>query len=177
MQIDTPLKRLAAVLFCILTTAPTRADLPAVRFDRLTPLGGAASTTVDLEIAGADLEGVDALLFDHPGLKATFVKDRQFRLAIAADVLPGTYDVRLVGRFGVSNPRLFAVTHGLIDVAEKEPNNEPATAQKVPLNAAVNGTSDGNSDDVYRFTAKKGQRITISCQAGKLDSAMAASMS
>ena len=43
------------------------------------------------------------MLFDHPGLKAVFVKERQFRLAIAADVPPGTYDVRLVGRFGVSN--------------------------------------------------------------------------
>src|SRR6516162_11198876 len=92
------LKLNTAVLSCMLITAPARADLPAVRFDRLTPLGGAAGTTVDLEIARVDLEGVESLLFDHPGLKATFVKERRFRLTIAPDVLPGTYDVRLVGR-------------------------------------------------------------------------------
>src|SRR5215510_2562663 len=109
------LKLSAGLLSCLLITALARADLPAVRFDRLTPLGGAAGSTVDLEIAGVDLEGVDSLLFDHPGLKATFVKERHFRLTIAADVPPGTYDVRLVGRFGVSNPRIFSVSNGRSD--------------------------------------------------------------
>jgi hypothetical protein len=169
------LKRIAASLFCLLVAIPARADLPAVRFDRLTPLGGAAGTTVDLDIAGADLEGVDTLLFDHPGLKATFVKDRQFRLAIAADVPPGTYDVRLVGRFGVSNPRLFSVSHGLADVALKKPA-DAAAPQVIAVNSAVNGTCDGNREQVFRFAAKKGRRVVVECQAGKLDSQMDATL-
>ncbi|HND51863.1 MAG TPA: hypothetical protein PLV92_05685, partial [Pirellulaceae bacterium] len=92
-----------------------RAELPSVRFDRIQPLGGGAGTTVDVQILGADIEGVKSLLFDHAGLKAEPVegKERTFRIAIGADVPSGTYDVRLVGRFGVSNPRLFAVTRGL----------------------------------------------------------------
>jgi hypothetical protein len=84
--------------------------------------------------------------------------------------------LRLVGRFGVSNPRLFAVSHGLTDVAEKEPNDEAATAQVVAVNSAVNGTSDGNRDDVFRFAARKGQRVVIECQAGRLDSQMDATL-
>jgi hypothetical protein len=169
------MKRLAAFLCCLVVVAAARADLPTVRFDRLTPLGGAAGTTVDLEIAGADLEGVDALLFDHPGLKATFVKERQFRLTVAADVPPGTYDVRLVGRFGVSNPRLFSVAHGLTDVALKRPA-DAAAPQAVAVNSAVNGTCGGNREDVFRFAAKKGQRVVVECQAGKLDSPMDATL-
>jgi hypothetical protein len=165
-------KRFVAILFCLLMAAPARADLPAVRFDRLTPLGGAAGTTVDLEIAGADLEGVESLLFDHPGLKATFVKERRFRLSIAADTPPGTYDVRLVGCFGVSNPRLFSVSHGLTDVAQKAGD----VPQTVAVNSAINGTCGANRDDVYRFAAKKGQRVVIECQAGKLDSPMDATL-
>jgi hypothetical protein len=168
----TPLKCLATLLFCILLAAPALADLPAVRFDRLTPLGGAAGSTVDLEITGADLDGVESLLFDHPGLKAEFVKDRRFRLSIAADVPPGTYDVRLVGRYGVSNPRLFSVSHGLTDVAQKVAD----TPQTVSVNSAVNGSCGANRDDVYRFAAKKGQRIVVECQAGKLDSPMDATL-
>src|SRR5215470_309528 len=97
------LKLSIVLLSCLLVSAPVRADLPAVRFDRLTPLGGAAGSTVDFEIAGVDLEGVESLLFDHPGLKATYVKERRFHLTIAADMPPGTYDVRLVGKYGVSN--------------------------------------------------------------------------
>jgi hypothetical protein len=165
-------KPLAALLFCVLVTAPARADLPTVRFDRLTPLGAAAGTTVDVEIAGADLEGAQSLLFDHPGLKATFVKERRFRLSIAADVPPGTYDVRLVGRFGVSNPRLFSVSHGLTDVAQKSTDSP----QTVAVNSAVNGTCGTNRDDVYRFAARKGQRIVALCQAGKLDSPLDATL-
>src|SRR5437868_4334338 len=98
--------------------AGARAELPSIRFDRLTPLGAAAGSAVEVEVAGADIEDVAALRFDHPGLTATHFQDRRFRVTVAPDVPAGTYDVRLVGRFGVSNPRLFAVTHGLVDVAE-----------------------------------------------------------
>ena len=89
----------------LVTAATARGELPSIRFDRLTPLGGAAGTTVELEVAGAELDGVETILFDHPGLKATFVKDKHFKLAVGDDVPAGTYDARLVGRFGVSNPR------------------------------------------------------------------------
>src|SRR5712691_5894750 len=126
------LKRNAAVLLFVFAASTVRADLPSVRLDRLTPLGGAAGTTVEVEVIGADMEEAKTLLFDHPGLKVTFVKERHFRVAIAADVPAGTYDVRLIGRFGVSNPRLFSVSHGLVDVAMKEPK-EPATGQQVPI--------------------------------------------
>jgi len=88
----------------------------------------------------------------------------------------GTYDVRLVGRFGVSNPRLFAVSHGLTEIAEKEPNDSIEQAQPVPVNCAVNGTSDSGRDDIFRVAAKKRQRIVIECQAQKLDSPLDATL-
>ncbi|HTU17367.1 MAG TPA: PPC domain-containing protein [Gemmataceae bacterium] len=155
---------------------PAWADLPSPRFDRLTPLGASAGSSVEVEILGADIEDVKTLLFDHPGFKSEYLKDRRFRVTIGADVPVGTYDVRLLGRFGVSNPRLFAVSRGLTDVAEKEPNNEAATAQAVAVNSAVNAMSDGNNEDMFRFPAKKGQRVVIECQAGKLDSRMDATL-
>lgn len=172
----SPLNRFTVLLFCLLLTAAARADLPSPRLDRLTPLGASAGTKVEVEIAGANIEEVKTLLFDHSGFKAEHLKDRRFRITIAADVPSGTYDVRLLGRFGVSNPRLFAVSHGLTDVAEKEPNNEAASAQVIAVNSAINGTSDGNGEDTFRFSAKKGQRIIIECQAGKLDSPMDATL-
>src|SRR5262245_40785031 len=130
-----------------------RAELPSIRFDRIVPLGAGAGTNVEVEIGGRDVEGVSALYFDHPGLKAGLIKQNRFKITVAGGVPEGTDDVRLVGRFGVSNPRLFAVSHGLADVAEKEPNNVAAQAQAIPLNTAVHGTSDGNGQDGFRFTA------------------------
>ncbi len=165
-----------ALLLGLFLVVPVRAELPSIRFDRLTPLGAAAGSTVEVQIAGADIEEVKSLLFDHPGLKAEFVKDRTFRVTVAADVPAGTYDVRLVGRFGVSNPRLFAVSHGLIEMTKKEPNNDHATAQQIAVNSAINGQTAQNREDVYRFALKKGQRIVIECQAGKLDSMLDATL-
>jgi hypothetical protein len=149
-----------------------RAELPSIRFDRINPLGAGAGTSVEVEVIGRDVEDVNALRFDHPGLKAELVKPNHFKISVAGDVPEGTYDVRMVGRFGISNPRLFAVSHELVDVAEIEPNNVAPKAQAIAVNSAVQGTSDGNGQDAFRFAAKKGDRVTIDCQAQKLESAL-----
>src|SRR4051794_8211684 len=166
-------RKLTVVLSaCILGVlgGEARAQLPHVRLDRVFPLGGRAGSEVMLEIAGKDLDDVEALHFDHRGFKAERVKPNQFRVTVAAGVPAGTYDLRAVGRYGISGGRLFAVSHGLTEVREAEPNDTPAQAQAVPMNSAVNGTCDGNGDDFFRFPARKGERVTIDCQAFRLDS-------
>jgi hypothetical protein len=149
-----------------------------MRFDRLRPLGASAGTEVNAEITGAELDETQSLLFDHSGLKAKKVadKERSFKIIVDTDVPAGTYHVWAVGRWGVSNPRLFIVSKGLTDVVETEPNNDASTAQLVEINSAVNGDADGNGQDVFRFTAKKGQRLTLDCMSGKLDTLMDATM-
>ena len=151
-----------------------RAELPMPRLDRLTPLGGVAGGQTEIELQGADLDDVKSLVFDHPGLSATPVmgKERRYAVKIAADVPAGTYDVWVDGRFGISNPRLFSVVRDLTEVAETEPNNSLDKAQPLVVNSVVHGTSDQNDQDLYRFSARRGQRLTLQCRAGKLDSSM-----
>jgi hypothetical protein len=156
--------------------SPVHAQLPHIRLDRVFPLGGAAGSELLLDIAGKDCDDVKSLHFDHSGFQAELVKPNQFRLRIAAGVPPGTYEVRAVGKYGISAARLFAVSRGLTEVREVEPNDSPDKAQAVPMNCAINGTSDGNGDDFFRFAAKKGERVTIDCQAVRLDSTLRASM-
>lgn len=159
--------------FCTLVlVSTTRAQLPAYRLDRVSPVGVSAGASVDVEVSGAEIDEVKTMLFDHPCLSAVPLKPRQFRVSAAPDAPEGTYDARLVGRFGVSNPRLFAVTRDVRDELEKEPNNFLHEAQVVSLNVAINGMSDGNNQDSFRFSARKGQRILLDCQATKLDSEM-----
>ncbi len=164
--------RIAPTLIVLLAATAARADLPSPRLDRVFPLGGAAGSTVEVEIAGADLDDATALRFDRAGLTATPVKDRTFRVTIAPDVPPGTYDVRAVGRYGVSSPRLFEVSRGLAEVLKKKGNHDPATAQPVAVNTVVTGTVDANREDVYRFPARAGQRVVVECRAQVLDSAL-----
>lgn len=162
----------ASGVFC----GPAAAQLPHIRLDRIFPLGGEAGATVLLDIAGKDLDDVKTLHFDHSGLNAELVKPNQFRVTVAPDTPAGTYDVRAVGKYGISGSRLFAVSRGLTEVNELEPNDSPEKAQAVPMNVAINGASDGNGDDFFRFPARKGERVTIDCQALRLDSTLRASM-
>lgn len=151
------------------------AELPSPRLDRLVPLGAAAGSSVEVEVTGPDLDGSPPrMLFDHPGITASHLKDRKFAVTVAASVPAGTYDARIVGRHGISSPRLFAISNGIAELAEKEPNEE--TPQEVPVNSIVNGTSDGNKDDSFRLVLKAGQRVVIDCAAQKLDSQLDATL-
>lgn len=165
----------AFVVIIVLATSAL-AELPAIRLYKFQPIGASAGGSVEIEVGGRDTEDAKELRFEHPGIKAAWVKENRFAVTVAADVPEGTYDARLIGRFGVSNPRLFAVSHGLVDVTEKEPNNTPDVGQPITLNSAINGTADNNGQDVYRVPLKKGQRITVDCQAGKLDSELDAAL-
>src|SRR5262249_17394372 len=149
-----------------------QAQLPHIRLDQIFPLGGRAGSTVMLEITGKDLDGVKSLHFDDPGFKAEPVKPNRFRVTIDAKVPVGTHEVRAVGQYGISGTRLFAVSRGLTEVREAEPNHTAEKAQAVPMNCAVNGHSDNSDDDFFRFPGKKGERVVIDCQAFRLDSTM-----
>lgn len=144
---------------------------------------------MEIAISGADLDSVDRLLFSHPDI-AGQPKLRepgefetgpqpianQFTVKIGADVPPGCYEVRAVGKYGVSNPRAFLVGSA-VEVLEKEPNENFETAQEVPLDSVVNGRSNRGSDlDYYLFTAKAGQRVLIECRARPLDSRLDAAL-
>jgi hypothetical protein len=163
--------------FFFFTLTSSRGELPSPRLDRINPLGTSAGSSVEIEIAGADLEEGTKLLFDHPGLKGEHLKERRFKITAEASVPPGTYDLFVLGRYGLSNPRIFVVSSGFTELMEKEPNDEPEQAQPVAVDSIVNGTTESNREDIYRVTLKKGQRLIAECQAGIYESLMDATMS
>src|SRR6516162_1054982 len=167
-------KTLFSIIVLVLMSASARAELPLIRLDRIFPLGGQAGSEVLLEISGKDFEDVKTLHFDHPGLKATLQKPNQFKVAIAANVPSGTYEVRAVGKYGISGAQIFQVSRGLTEFREMEPNDNPEKANEVAVNSAINGHSDGNGDDFFRFADKKGKRIVIDCQGFRLNSTIRA---
>jgi hypothetical protein len=157
------------LLSILIPVSNVQSELPSPQLHRIEPLGMNAGSEIELTITGADNEGTETLVFDHPGLKAVFVKDKVFKVSAANDVPPGTYDVRAVGAFGITNPRLFSIVRNLTETAEVEPNNTLGTAQPIALNSVVNGQSDANNQDLFKVTLAKGQRITVDCQSARLD--------
>jgi len=144
------------------------------------PLGARAGTQVEVELtSGADLEGVNGLLFSHAGITATPKMQEQegkqvpvpnkFVVTIAADVPVGTHDVRARGPYGVSNPRMFVVSDRA-EAMEAEPNNVLGQASVLPLEATASARCDAARDiDWFKFEAKAGQRVLIECFAQRID--------
>ncbi|HEX4147818.1 MAG TPA: hypothetical protein VHY20_02480, partial [Pirellulales bacterium] len=163
--------------------------MPTAQLTSIFPAGGRSGTSLEVEIAGSDLEGVDRLEFSHPLIKAqpqqTAANVRslppqqipnRFVVSVAAEVPPGLYDVRAAGRFGVSNPGTFAVD-ALAELSEEATNASFDKAMRVPLESIVNGRATAGAIDYFRFTARKGQRVLIELWAERIVSPMDGTLS
>jgi hypothetical protein len=158
----------------------------AALFGATFPLTGVVTVT------GFDLDEPTGLLFSHPGITGEYLPPRpaapdskrkdpprkqqgpttahRFRVTVDWDVPPGTYDLRVVNKWGVSNPRAFVVGE-LPEVTEKEPNNDVPEAQRVEIGTTVNGVIQSGTDVDYTvFAARKGQRVVVHCRASSIDS-------
>jgi hypothetical protein len=169
------------------------------------PMGAKVGTTVEMTFTGTDLEEPQELHFSAPGIKAEPILPppppapdskkptpppdpkkpapppakpiiTKFKVTIAPDTPLGLYDVRLVNKWGISNPRAFAVGD-LAEVLEKEPNNDVNQAQRVDLNSTINGNMANPTDvDYFVFAGKKDQRVVVSCLTSTLDSRLHAEL-
>ncbi len=174
---------------------PNLPPLPQPRLQTVFPCGAKAGTTIEVTFTGTDIEDAEGLHFSHPGLKAEAIaapepkpdpkkpkpaprrRGRRQRVIAAkfkVTVDPGTpvgmYDVRLINKWGVSNPRSFVVGD-LKEMEEKEPNNDVPQAQPVEMNSVVNGLINSPTDvDYFKFAGKKGQRMLIHVAASSIDS-------
>ena len=109
---------------------PARAELPVPRLHQITPAGAKQGGTVEVSAGGQDLDGATRLYFSDPGLTSTKLPDRRgsprgFGSPSRASVPVGFHDVRLVGKYGVSNPATFVVSDWN-EAVETEPNNDRA---------------------------------------------------
>jgi hypothetical protein len=165
------------LLTAVFAGAPARAaDLPAAKLSTVFPPGAQKGTFAEVTVAGSDLDDLAELRFSHPGITTKAAVDPagkaqagKFTVAVWPDVPPGVYDVRAVGRFGISNPRSFVVGD-LSELSETASNTSPGGATEVPIGSTVNGQCAASAADHFRFTAKKGQRVLIDCAAADIDS-------
>jgi len=184
------------LLFAAVASAQPPANArPQPRIAVAFPMGAKAGTEVEVTVTGSDLDEPTGLLFSSPAFKSEYleppepkadpkkkpapkpkgkagpVTSAKFKLTVPASVPPGTYDLRFVGRHGVSNPRAFVVGT-LPEAAESaKPHNDVPDAQPIELNSTVNGVIQTTSDvDYYKFAGKANQRVLLSCVTSGIDS-------
>ncbi|XZE43037.1 hypothetical protein SH467x_002581 [Pirellulaceae bacterium SH467] len=112
----------ALVVLGAFGTRPSEAQPPRIALDAISPHAAVAGGAIEFRVIGRNTQDVDRLVFNHPGIRAELKKGGPlpgddepqsefgvFQVSIGADVPPGIVEVHAVGKYGVSNPRLFAV--------------------------------------------------------------------
>ena len=142
-----------------------QATYPTPVLTSLSPLGGKPGSTVDFSFKGADIDGAKSILLSSAQAGASYEipivqlpeKKGALSAKLPADVKSDLYDIRLVGRYGVSNPRVFQVSP-LAVVDSPGTNTKGDTALKVPLDSAIHGVFKAGAPHWFSFEAKKGHR-------------------
>ncbi len=176
------LRTTAAAIAVLGFAASAFAQLPATQLTSLFPPGAKQGQTLDVTIAGADQDDVTKLVFTHPGItsaaKMTPPTELEkipkqipgvFAVTVAADVPPGIYEARAIGRFGQSNSRSFVVGN-LNELVDAGTNGTPDKAVDVPVGSVFSGRIDGNTYDYLKVPLKAGEHVIIDCVAQRIDS-------
>jgi hypothetical protein len=171
------------VLSCVLVGAVdfALAQLPTTQLTSIFPPGGRPGATVEVTVAGSDIDDLETLIFNHSGFRVVnkriaatelepsrFVPN-QFIVTIGGEMPPGIYEVRAAGRFGVSNPRSFAVG-ALGEVVESAGNSSPDKAVELSAATTYNGRVESSNYDFFRMNLKKGERVVVDVAAERIDS-------
>ena len=131
------------------------------------------------------LDNTYATFFDKPGIVMKFAetdpiaaprKSRthvgtpfRFNVTVPDDQPTGVYELRVATEQAVSSISHLLITDFPVVEELKDDNDAPASAQSVPLPAAICGVCDRNEDvDCFRFAGKKGQRITAQVYAQRV---------
>ncbi len=150
--------------------ATAQAQIPEPRLIGVYPASAAPGTTVDVQLVGSGLEGIDALHFDGEGLRAFHGKGPSFKVAVAPGTPPGRYDVRASGPLGLSNPRIFVVDDRP-QRPEAEPNNRHDQATRLEPGTVAIGRLEAVADvDAYTFDGRAGATVTLRLDAASIES-------
>ena len=156
------------ILVTFAASAFSQATFPTPALTGIAPLGSKASATVELTLRGTDLDAPIAILLNERSIPVKSPKPNVVSLALPADLKPALYDLRFVGRYGVSNPRVFEIS--TLDTVESPGTNTKADkAHKVVLNSVIQGAFKSAAPHWFTFDAKNGQTITATFNGRRFD--------
>jgi hypothetical protein len=171
-------KAMAAALLFLPYFTLLHAQLPVCRLQTVFPPGGRVGTLVEVAMSGMDLDDTRQLLFSTTNLVASLKPDSsgdKFVISISSNTAPGLYEVRAVGRFGVSNPRVFAVDT-IPEMLVPPTNITGDAAVEVSQGKWINGRVEVGTYGYFHFKAEKGQRLLIECMESQIDSRLDTSL-
>jgi hypothetical protein len=167
------MKRLMSALALLIAAAPAAAFSPEL--NQILPRGGQRGTDATLTFTGPRVGDARELVLYRPGISLVKIEPVDANsvravVRIAPDCPLGEHPVRLRGPGGTSTLRTFWVG-ALPSVDEKEPNNEFAKPQPIPLNCTVQGLIAAEDVDYFVVECAKGQRLSVEIEGMRLGTA------
>lgn len=139
------------------------------------PFGARRGENVDVLLVGKHITDPSRLLIEGDGVRVESLTgvgptEARVRLAIAPDAPVGRVAMRLVGKFGVTDPIPFVISD-LPEEREQEPNSGMAEPNRIAsLPRVVCGQFNPAEDlDRFRFRATRGRPVTIAVESFVLD--------
>ncbi len=165
--------------------------------------GAALGSTVDVTISGQNLADISEVIIGDNAIRSKIIAlapkpkselqrvkfntaaeisdesvgyDMKLQFAIGFEARPGFHEIRVRNGKGTSNGVTFFV-EDLLEVGEKEPNDEPAAAQTITRSIVVLGAMNKPGDvDWYRINAQPGQTYVFEVIGSALVSSLNGSM-
>lgn len=136
------------------------------------PTGGQRGTEVHLNLRGDRLQDAAEIMWYEPGIEVRKLDSVTNNLVkatvrISPGAALGEYHLRVRTLGGLSELRTFFVGPFPV-IGEKEPNNAPEQAQKVPLNTTVTGVINKEDVDCFAVDLKKGERLSAEVEGMRL---------
>lgn len=181
---------LRTIVFAMLLSA-LFVDLPTAsgqflfsQLQTLSRISAQADETFDLSVSGDKLDEVIALSFSDPAISGElktldplpFSSDRRpqhghFIVHIPPQTPPGRYEVRAVGRHGVTNPRAFYVSEWPVDIPASV-SHDPSAPTELSKHRLYQAIAAAKTLDWFSLDVNEGDTFQIDMLAQQLDSAM-----
>ncbi|MEY2880869.1 MAG: hypothetical protein RLZZ15_3249 [Verrucomicrobiota bacterium] len=164
------MNRLIAGALFLLGTVTAHAVAP--NFTATSPAGGQRGTEIEITLRGERLADAQEIIFYGDGLTAEPITgatatQAKAKIKIAPDCRLGEHALRVRTASGISALRIFYVGP-FATLEEKEPNNELAKAQPVPLNSTIEGSIGAEDIDWFAVEVKQGQRLSVEVEGARL---------
>ena len=162
----------AEVCSSAVATKPTVAAPSTPVLSYIYPRGMQRGTECELTFGGERLVDAEEVFFYDTGIevkKVEQIDDKKVKVivVVAEDCRMGEHVAQLRTKSGVTDYRNVYVGQ-LKEIYETEPNTEFDTAHVIEQNTTINGTIQNEDVDYFKFTAKKGERISVEIEAMRL---------
>jgi hypothetical protein len=149
-----------------LPMASAQITAPSPTISSVSPLGGRPGSTVELTFKGVELDGAKSILLtslrdgrahNYP-VEQVPAKKGVLAVKLPADAPADLYDIRLMARYGISNPRVFQISAAGV-IESPGTNSKSDTSIKVTTETAIQGTFKASVPHWFSFEGKKDQRV------------------